>query len=114
MGDHYTYLKDHIEAWLAKFSIFIVYIVIGIAVQIGMYDKTAKLTFWQRFWRAFVSICAGAIASFLCAAWKWDKVAMIIVPTTTLIGQSLFEYALIKWPLVADYFVDRWTKKTGK
>lgn len=114
MGDPHQSFRELAEAWLGKFSIFLIYIGIGIAVQLGMYDKNQKLTGWQRFWRAILSICAGAIASLLCNAWHWEKVAMVIVPTTTLIGQSLFEYILRKWPLIADYWLDKITSKKAE
>lgn len=114
MGDHYTPIKELIQAWVAKYSIFIIYIMIGIAVQIGMYDKSQKLTRWQRFWRALVSLCAGAIASIACSSWGWEKIAMFLVPCTTLIGQSLFEYIIKKWPSFADFWIDKFTKTNGK
>lgn len=109
MGDWQT-IKQALIQWAGKYFVFIVYIIIGIVVQLAMYDRSQMLSKWQRFWRIVTSMCAGAIASFLCNAWHWDKVAMLIVPMTTLIGQSLFEYCVRKWPLILDFLIEKWTK----
>ena len=110
MGD-WNVTKEALTQWLSKYSLWIVYILIGLGVQIGMDDKTKKLTFWQKVSRYAVSVMAGAIATMFCRAQKWDNIAMLIVPTTTLLGQNIFEIIIRNAPVIIQKFIDLWAKK---
>lgn len=114
MGDPKQTLWQEITQGIGKIMMFLSYIAIGTIAKIAFDSRTNKLTWKQIGIKSALSICAGAIASVMCQKWGFEKWAMLIVPTSTLIGEGLFGYVISHWEAVADKFLAIFVKTNGK
>lgn len=114
MGNPQTTFWEEVTQGIGKALIWVAYITIGVIAKLAFDSKTNKLTRRQIAIKVALSVCAGALVSIGCNSWGFEKWGMVIVPTSTLIGEGLFGYIMSHWEMIADKFLSIFMKSNGK
>lgn len=95
---------------IGKFLAWLGYIALGIMAKLAIDSRTAKLGWRQIVIKVMLSLFAGALACFTCEAFHYMRMAPIVVPVATLLGEAIALYIITNW----SYWVEKyfpWLKR---
>lgn len=94
---------------LAKVAMWISYMAIGVIGKLAFDSRNSVLTARAIILKSVLSVTVGAMSGLACEAFNhaaWEK---LIIPVSTLLGESLLVYVMTKWKLVIEKYIP-WLK----
>lgn len=113
MGDTHTQFWQEIWQGVSKALVWLWYITIGVVVKIALDTRTEKLTLKKIFIKVVFSVFVGWLATIICIKFGYIKVAGIVVPVATLMGESLVLYFMANWKSIFNKLLPGWFKFRG-
>lgn len=116
MGDPQTTTWQEIGQFLGKAVVWLGYITIGVLAKLALDSRVNKLTRKEIVIKSVLSIFAGYLAAVLCEYYGYKDLGKIIVPVSTLLGESLVVYFITNWRKFLSKILPSWifpeSKKT--
>lgn len=104
MGDNYQQ-KSEIAQAVAKWLGYFFYITLGVMAKLAFDSRVNTLSKKQVVIKAVLSIFVGILAANLCEFGHYEKASKIIVPTATILGESIISYLMTNWKVIANKFL---------
>lgn len=112
MGDPHTttYQQEMIQA-IGKWLMYAAYMLLGIMAKLAVDSKAQKLTRRAIIIKVCLSIFAGAVATSFCEKFGYQKAIGIVVPTSTLLGETIIVYVMTNWKQILMKVMPSWFTK---
>lgn len=108
MGDPKTQGTDIVQA-LAKAAMWISYMAVGVIGKLAFDSRNSILTARAIILKTVLSVVIGIISGLACEALGHEAWEKLIIPVSTLLGESLLVYVMTKWKTALERFVP-WLK----
>lgn len=104
--------KSEIGQFLGKALMAVAYIAIGVCAKLAVDSRNKDLNWKQVVIKSALSIFCGFVAFVICSNTGNTKWGGVVVPVTTLLGESLVIYVMTNWKkLAVRYFLNNKTKR---
>ena len=108
MGDPKTQATEWTQG-LAKAMMWLAYMAIGVVGKLAFDSRNSILTSRAIIVKSILSVVVGAMSGLACEAFNhpgWEK---LVIPVSTLLGESILVYVMTKWKDVIEKYVP-WLK----
>lgn len=100
------------EIWqgLGKIATWVILILLSVMAKLAADSRVQRLTKRDIVIKTVLSIFVGVVAAIICESLrtKWGKV---IVPVSTLLGESVIVYVMTNWQSFLSKLLPRWFGK---
>ena len=116
MGDPHSTFWQEIEIAFSKALGFLIWIAMGVAAKLALESRTKKLSWKEIISIVVISVFSGYLTAVILEKYGYDDWNKIIVPVSTLLGQSLMNYIMTNWERWAERLMPPFLKwlKNGK
>ncbi len=112
MGDPKTEGKDLVEG-LAKAMMWLAYMAIGVIGKLAFDSRNSILTSRAIIVKSVLSVTVGAMSGLACEALGHESWEKLVIPVSTLLGESLLVYLMTKWKVALEKYIP-WLKDKKK
>lgn len=110
MGDPKQEIGKEVIPFIGKMLAWGAYILIGLVTKIAFDMRTGTLTQKQIVVKSVFSIFAGFMAAVVCEVLGYEQWQKVVVPVSTLLGESIVAYFMSNWQSILARWVP-WVKK---
>lgn len=97
MGDPQTTFWHELEIAFSKALGWLVWVTIGVAAKLAFESRIKKLSWKEIAAIVVISVFVGYLANLICKKTGYEDWGGIIVPVSTLLGQSIVNFVLTNW-----------------
>lgn len=98
---------------LAKGAMWIAYMAVGVIGKLAFDSRNSILSARAIILKSILSVTVGAMSGLACEAFHHESWEKLIIPVSTLLGESLLVYIMTKWKKVIEKYVP-WLKDKKK
>lgn len=114
MGDPKTNEGQEVVQWLAKAAMWLAYMAIGVIGKIAFDSRNSILTSRAIIVKSILSVTVGAMSGLACEMMHHESWEKLIIPVSTLLGESILVYFMTKWKFVLEKYIPWLKDKTVK
>lgn len=108
MGDPKAQGTDIVQA-LAKAMMWLGYMAVGVIGKLAFDSRNSILTARGIILKTILSVAVGIMSGLACEALGHEAWEKLIIPVSTLLGESLLVYVMVKWKTALEKFLP-WLK----
>lgn len=97
MADPQPNFWQEFQVAFSKALGWLVWVMIGVAAKLALESRTKKLSWKEIVIIVVISVFAGYMANAICNKTGYEDWRGIIVPVSTLLGQSMVNFVLTNW-----------------
>lgn len=110
MGDPKTTNEgQELVQWLAKAAMWLGYMAIGVIGKLAFDSRNSVLTSRAIILKSILSVTVGAMSGLACEALGHESWEKLIIPVSTLLGESFLVYMMTKWKVALEKYLP-WLK----
>lgn len=116
MGDPHSTFWQELEVAASKALGWLVWITMGVAAKLALESRTKKLSWREIIIIVVISVFSGYLTAVILEKYGYEDWNKIIVPVSTLLGQSFMNYLITNWERWAEKMIPPFLKwmKNGK
>jgi hypothetical protein len=108
MGDPQTNIWQELNVALTKALGWLIWVTIGVAAKLAFESRTKKLSWREIIVIVVISVFSGYIANAVCNKTGYRDWSGVVVPISTLLGQSLMNWVMVNWKNYLEKWADKW------
>lgn len=105
-----TTLWQEVTQGAGKVLTWILLITLSVIAKLAADSRVAKLTRRDIIIKTILSVFVGVVAAIACESFSIEEWGKVIVPVSTLLGESIIIYTMANWTIILNWLPE-WMKK---